>query len=166
VGLLGLMLMIPAAACGRGNVPLLNAYASYACLKHRPEYRPIGWYPGKPGAPPAGPITFEPLEQQPDRVAFDPLTRYLVPNYQIILTWYSSKPILLPPTTSLSFFDTLAAARASWKRDLPRTPPATRHLFMKIHALNRNVFINWVAPYVVPKPVRAIVLGCLRTKSG
>ncbi len=62
---------------------------------------------------------------------------------------------------ALAVFETTRKAQKwhrSWFALIPRS---TRADARRVYQLYRNVFIDWTAP--PPKPVRSIILGCLRT---
>ena len=50
VGLLGLLLIVPAAAGGSDGKYLYDAKATYTCLTYRPDYHSHDWYFNHPHA--------------------------------------------------------------------------------------------------------------------
>ena len=161
-GLVGLILA-PVAAFGGSSVRLYDANATYLCLRKLPEYRPssYSWYPGKPGpAPPRNAFyVFAPRPGLRYKGNWPVRGAGVGPSWMIPVEPINFVDFM---TLRIFVFDKSASAQATYRIVIGETPRSTRAIERKSTALIRNAYLEWRQP--PPKTVRALFLGCLRTR--
>jgi hypothetical protein len=167
-------LVLALSACGGSGTKLYDAKATYACLRNRPEYRPIAsfsWYPGEPGVriPPV--LAYYMATPPPRGARYAGNWPFRGPN--VGASWgFGVVPVRPPdsggpvfPATRIAVFDEAKSARAAYQASLRRALGQPRLLATarKLAEIHRNVLLDWDYLGVRKQQIRSIVLGCLRT---
>ena len=162
----GLLVAGTASACGGGSSRLYDANATFTCLQKRPEYRSpsFSWYPGEPGVTPPPAFAFTLLAPRPgfrNQANFPFKGSNVGPSWTFALTPVRGSAFA---PARLVIFDQIDSAGATYRMAIRLADPALLAGARKENEVIHNVFLDWSTPDGPTKQVRALILGCLRSR--